>query len=48
MLVASLIVQKVRASYVVAIMAILGVFAFVTAVLISWPALAYMAAKLFV
>ena len=38
----------IRNYYIVAVMAILGVFAFATAVLVSWPALAYLASKLFV
>ena len=41
------IVNVVKASYTVAIMGILGVFAFVSAVLIAWPALAYLGAKMF-
>ena len=41
------IINNVKASYTIAIMSILGVFAFVSAVLIAWPALAYLGAKLF-
>ena len=41
------IVNNVKASYTVAIMSVLGVFAFVSAVLIAWPALAYLGAKMF-
>ena len=41
------IVSNVQASYTIAVMSILGVFAFVSAVLIAWPALAYLGAKLF-
>ena len=37
----------VKSSYLVIIIAMLGVFAFLSAVLIAWPALAYIAAKLF-
>ena len=37
----------VKSSYLVLIIAILGVFAFISAVLIAWPALAYIGAKLF-
>jgi hypothetical protein len=37
----------VKSSYLVLIIAALGVFAFISAVLIAWPALAYIAAKLF-
>jgi hypothetical protein len=40
------IVNNVKASYTVAIMGVLGVFAFVSAILISWPALAYLGSKL--
>lgn len=41
------VVNNVKASYTVAIMSVLGVFAFVTATLIAWPALAYLGAKMF-
>jgi hypothetical protein len=41
------IVNVVKASYTIAIMGVLGVFAFVSAVLIAWPALAYLGAKMF-
>ena len=41
------IVSTVKASYTIAVMAVLGVFAFVSAVLIAWPALAYLGAKMF-
>ncbi|MGK2908162.1 MAG: hypothetical protein ACSLFH_17725 [Desulfuromonadales bacterium] len=41
------IVNNVKASYTVAIMSVLGVFAFVSAALIAWPALAYLGAKMF-
>ena len=44
---AAMIVNSVKASYTVAVMAVLGVFAFISAVLIAWPALAYLGAKLF-
>jgi len=40
------IVNVVKTSYTVTVMGILGVFAFVSAVLIAWPALAYLASKL--
>ena len=43
---ASNIVNNVKASYTVAMMGVLGVFAFVSAVLIAWPALAYLGAKM--
>jgi hypothetical protein len=37
----------VKTNYMVVVIALLGVFAFLTAVLVAWPALAYLAAKLF-
>ena len=40
------LVNTVKASYTLAVMTVLGVFAFVSAVLIAWPALAYLGAKL--
>ena len=44
---ATMILNSVKASYTVAVMAVLGVFAFISAVLIAWPALAYLGAKMF-
>ena len=44
---ANMVVDTVKSTYVVAVLAILGVFAFVSAVLIAWPAVAYFASKLF-
>jgi hypothetical protein len=44
---ASNVVSTVKASYTVAVMSVLGVVAFVSAVLIAWPALAYLGAKMF-
>ena len=41
------IINTVKASYTIAIMGVLGVFAFISAVLIAWPALAYLGAKMF-
>ena len=41
------VINNVKASYTVAVMGVLGVFAFVSAVLIAWPALSYLGAKLF-
>jgi hypothetical protein len=41
------IVNNVKASYTVTVMGVLGVFAFVSAILIAWPALAYLGAKMF-
>ncbi|MDH3808328.1 MAG: hypothetical protein OES29_06825 [Desulfuromonadales bacterium] len=37
----------VKSSYMVLVIAMLGIFAFISAVLIAWPALAYLGAKLF-
>jgi hypothetical protein len=39
--------DTVKNSYLVLIIAALGIFAFLSAVLIAWPALAYIGAKLF-
>jgi len=39
--------EAAKSSYLVVIIAVLGVFAFISAVLIAWPALAYIASKLF-
>ena len=44
---ANMILTSVKASYTIAVMAVLGVFAFISAVLIAWPALAYLCAKMF-
>ena len=41
------IISSVKASYTIAVMGVLGLFAFVSAVLIAWPALAYIGSKLF-
>lgn len=34
-------------TYVIALLAVVGVFAVVSAILIAWPALAYIGSKLF-
>jgi hypothetical protein len=39
--------DTVKSSYLVVVIAALGIFAFLSAVLIAWPALAYIGAKLF-
>ncbi|MCK4507467.1 MAG: hypothetical protein KAU27_02930 [Desulfuromonadales bacterium] len=39
--------DNVKSSYLVLVIAALGVFAFLAAVLIAWPALAYIGAKMF-
>ena len=41
-------VDYVKTNYMVVVIAVLGVFAFLSAVLIAWPAVAYIASKLFV
>jgi hypothetical protein len=38
----------VKTNYMVVLIAVLGIFAFLSAVLIAWPAIAYIASKLFV
>ena len=43
----SKMIDVVKSSYLVIVIALLGVFAFISAVLIAWPALAYIASKLF-
>jgi len=43
----SKMIDVAKSSYLVVILALLGVFAFISAVLIAWPALAYLASKLF-
>ena len=37
----------VKTNYMVIVIALLGIVAFFTAILVAWPALAYLAAKLF-
>lgn len=39
--------DTIKSSYLVLVLTILGIFAFVSAVLVAWPALAYLGAKLF-
>ncbi len=39
--------ETIKTSYLAVILGILGVFAVISAILIAWPALAYLAAKLF-
>jgi hypothetical protein len=43
----SKMMDVVKSSYLVIVIALLGVFAFISAVLIAWPALAYIASRLF-
>lgn len=40
-------VDVASGAYVVTVLSVLGVFALVSSVLIAWPALAYIGAKLF-
>ena len=44
---ADMVVESAKSTYVVVALAILGVFAFITAVLVAWPAVAYLASKFF-
>lgn len=39
--------DTIKTSYLAVILGILGVFAVISAILVAWPALAYLAAKLF-
>ena len=39
--------DNVNSSCLVLVIAMLGIFAFISAVLIAWPALAYIGSKLF-
>lgn len=48
MLAANRIIEIAKTNYIMAVIALLAIFAFLSAVLISWPALAYLASKLFV
>jgi hypothetical protein len=43
----SKLMDVVKSNYLVIIIALLGVFAFISAVLVAWPALAYMASRWF-
>ena len=43
----SRMMDVVKNSYLVLVIAALGIFAFISAVLIAWPALAYIGSKLF-
>ena len=44
---ASMVAETAKSTYVVVVLAVLGVFAFITAVLVAWPAVAYLASKFF-
>ena len=43
---AATIINSVKASYTIAVLTVLGIFALISATLIAWPALAYLGAKL--
>ena len=43
----SRIADNAKSGYLVLVIAALGIFAFLSAVLIAWPAIAYIGAKLF-
>jgi len=43
---AATIIHSVKASYTIAVLTVLGIFAVISATLIAWPALAYLGAKL--
>ena len=43
----SRLMDVVKTNYMVLVIALLGIFAFLSAVLVAWPAVAYLAAKLF-
>ena len=44
---ANVVAETAKSTYVVVVLAVLGVFAFITAVLVAWPAISYFAAKFF-
>ena len=41
------ILDVIKANYMVVVIALLGIFAFLSAILVAWPAVAYLASKLF-
>jgi hypothetical protein len=41
------LIDVVKTNYLVIVIALMGVFAFISAVLVAWPALAYIASRLF-
>jgi len=43
----SRLMDVVKTNYMVIVIALLGIFAFLSAILVAWPAVAYLAAKLF-
>jgi hypothetical protein len=40
-------IDVVKTNYMLLVIALLGIFAFFSAILVAWPALAYLVAKLF-
>ena len=44
---ATQIISTIKSSYIILSLIALGIFAFFSAVLIAWPALAYLGSKLF-
>jgi hypothetical protein len=40
------VVNTIKQNYVISVIAILGVFAFASAILIAWPAIAYLGATI--
>ena len=40
------LIDAIKDSYTIAVMGVLGVFAFASAILVAWPALAYLGSKL--
>lgn len=44
---ANMVAETAKSTYVVVVLTVLGVFAFITAVLVAWPAVAYLASKFF-
>ena len=44
---ASVVAETAKSTYVVVVLTVLGVFAFITAILVAWPAIAYFASKFF-
>jgi hypothetical protein len=41
------VVETAKSTYLVVVLTVLGIFAFITAVLVAWPGIAYIASQLF-
>lgn len=41
------IISTIKSSYIAVVIGLLGIFAFISAILIAYPALAYLGSKLF-